>query len=302
MRLRHIEVFHAVMQAGTVSGAAQMLHISQPAVTKVLQHCEVQLGIPLFERVRGKFYPTPEAQRLFVEVDRLNKDLVAIRRMAASFRRGETESVRVMATPTLGLSILPRAMQAWSKAFPNGHCVLSTNHTREIVSALLLGETDLALSLADPSHPNIRVESLATGPMMALCPKGTAEARQKGPLHVGSLNGPLIGISEDDPLGYKVLAACEEHGAQPQTQITVQTYGLARSLAEAAVAMAVVDPFTAAGADHAHVVARPLTPAVPVQLYLLTPTAAPLSQAARTMVSFLAASAVAQLGAPEAAK
>ena len=44
MRLRHIEVFHAIMQAGTISGAAQLLHISQPAVTKVLQHCELQLG------------------------------------------------------------------------------------------------------------------------------------------------------------------------------------------------------------------------------------------------------------------
>ena len=54
MRLRHIEVFHAVMQAGTISGAAQLLHISQPAVTKVLQHCELQLGMALFDRVRGK--------------------------------------------------------------------------------------------------------------------------------------------------------------------------------------------------------------------------------------------------------
>ena len=40
------------MQAGTITGAAQILHISQPAVTKVLQHCELQLGMPLFERVR----------------------------------------------------------------------------------------------------------------------------------------------------------------------------------------------------------------------------------------------------------
>ena len=57
MRLRHIEVFHAIMQAGTITGAAQLLHISQPAVTKVLQHCELKLGIPLFNRVRGKLYP-----------------------------------------------------------------------------------------------------------------------------------------------------------------------------------------------------------------------------------------------------
>ena len=63
MRLRHIEVFHAIMQAGSVSGAAQLLHISQPAVTKVLQHAELQLGLQLFDRVRGKLVPTPEAQR-----------------------------------------------------------------------------------------------------------------------------------------------------------------------------------------------------------------------------------------------
>lgn len=75
MRLRHIEVFHAVMQAGTISGAAQLLHISQPAVTKVLQHAELQLGMALFDRVRGKLYPTPEANRLFVEIDKLNSEI-----------------------------------------------------------------------------------------------------------------------------------------------------------------------------------------------------------------------------------
>jgi len=295
MRLRHIEVFHAVMQAGTVSGAALLLHISQPAVTKVLQHCEARLKISLFERVRGKLYPTPEAHRLFVEVDRMNKDLAAIRRMAASFRRGETESLRVMATPTLGLSILPAAMKLWAKAFPKGNCVLSTNHTREIVNALLLGETDLALSLWDPRHPNIKVDTLATGAMIALCHKDSVEGKKSGPLHISKLTGDLVGLPEDDPLGNRVLSACDEHGVQVLTRITVQTYGLARSLAEAAVAMAVVDPFTAAGADFSRVVARPLTPAIPVQLFLLTPNVAPLSQPARRMVKFLGESAAALL-------
>ncbi|MBI3523531.1 MAG: LysR family transcriptional regulator [Betaproteobacteria bacterium] len=295
MRLRHIEVFHAVMQAGTVSGAALLLHISQPAVTKVLQHCEARLKISLFERVRGKLYPTPEAHRLFVEVDRMNKDLAAIRRMAASFRRDETESLRVMATPTLGLSVIPEAMQHWVKAFPKGNCVLSTNHTREIVNALLLGETDLALSLWDPRHPNIKVESLATGQMMALCHRDSVEGQKSGPLHISALTGDLVGLPEDDPLGNRVLSACDEHGVQVLTRITVQTYGLARSLAEAAVAMAVVDPFTAAGADPSRVIARPLTPAIPVQLFLLTPNVAPLSQPARRMVKFLGESAVALL-------
>ena len=93
MRLRHIEVFHAIMQVGTISGAAQVLHISQPAVTKVLQHCELQLGMPLFERVRGKLYPKPEAHRLFAETEKLNRDLQGIRRLAASLKGHAVDDV-----------------------------------------------------------------------------------------------------------------------------------------------------------------------------------------------------------------
>ena len=54
MRLRQIEVFRAVMLVGTVSEAARMLNVSQPVVTRVLQHTELQLGFRLFDRTKGR--------------------------------------------------------------------------------------------------------------------------------------------------------------------------------------------------------------------------------------------------------
>jgi DNA-binding transcriptional LysR family regulator len=54
MRLRHIEVFHAVYSCGSVTRAAEVLRVSQPSVSKVLAHAEQQLGYALFDRVRGK--------------------------------------------------------------------------------------------------------------------------------------------------------------------------------------------------------------------------------------------------------
>ena len=111
MRLRHIEVFNAIMQVGTISGAAQVLHISQPAVTKILQQCEQQLGIGLFERVRGKLYPKPEAHRLFAETEKLSRDLLGIRRLAASLKSRAVETVRLVSTPTVAISVLPQAME-----------------------------------------------------------------------------------------------------------------------------------------------------------------------------------------------
>jgi DNA-binding transcriptional LysR family regulator len=295
MRLRHIEVFHAIMQAGTITGAAQILHISQPAVTKVLQHCELQLGIPLFNRVRGKLYPTPEAHRLRIEIDKLNKDLVSIRRLASNLRTGEFELLRLVSTPALGVSVLPSAIVQWCDAFPHSRCTLATHHTREIISALLLNEADLALSLHDPCYPGIVAEALAAGPMMALCPLSSPEGAVGGALKVGDITTQLIAIAEGDPLGNLVMGAFEAQGLLPQSRITVQTYQLARSLVEAGAGMTVVDPFTAASADPTRVRVRALEPAVPVQLYLLTATSSPPVQSAQRLVKFVGDTARASL-------
>jgi DNA-binding transcriptional LysR family regulator len=292
MRLRHIEVFHAIMQVGTISGAAQVLHISQPAVTKVLQHCELQLGMPLFERVRGKLYPKPEAHRLFAETEKLNRDLQGIRRLAASLKGRALETIRLVSTPTVAISVLPQAVTAWRKEFPGARCELATHHTSEIVNTLRLGEADLALSLQDPRHPGIVAEPLAQGVMTVIAPAGTWSAADSAmPLTAPGLAGELIGHADNDPLGEMVVAACEAQGLHPVFHTVVQTYQIARSLVEAGGGMAVVDPFTANSAAGALVQRRPWAPAIPVQLYLLTAGHAPLSHGARQLAGCIAAAA-----------
>jgi len=292
MRLRHIEVFHAIMQVGTISGAAQVLHISQPAVTKVLQHAELQLGMPLFERVRGKLYPKPEAHRLFAETEKLNRDLQGIRRLAASLKGRAVETVRLVSTPTLAISVLPQAMTAWRRDFAQTRCELATYHTSEIVNALRLGEADLALSLQDPRHPGIVAEPIASGNLTVMAPAGTwSEAECAQPIGAADLSGELIGLADNDPLGEIVVAACEAQGVQPVFRTVVQTYQIARSLVEAGAGTAVVDPFTAASAASGKVQRRQWAPAIPVQLYLLTANHAPLSHGARELANCIGATA-----------
>ena len=292
MRLRHIEVFHAIMQVGTISGAAQVLHISQPAVTKVLQHAELQLGMPLFERVRGKLYPKPEAHRLFAETEKLNRDLQGIRRLAASLKGRAVETVRLVSTPTVAVSVLPAAMTLWRRDFPETRCELATHHTGEIVNALRLGEADLALSLQDPRHPGIVAEPIAQGVLTVMAPAGTWSAADcRAPIAADGLTGELIGLADRDPLGEMVLAACEAQGVNPVFRTVVQTYQIARSLVEAGAGSAVLDPFTAASAAPDKVQCRPWSPSVPVHLYLLSASHSPLSHGARELANCIGAAA-----------
>src|SRR4051812_19207609 len=86
MNLREIEAFRAVMLCGTASRAAEMLNISQPAITKALQALERSINFDLFERTKGRLVPTPEGQLFFREVEQSFVGLARLRTAAARIR------------------------------------------------------------------------------------------------------------------------------------------------------------------------------------------------------------------------
>ncbi|QLG95918.1 LysR family transcriptional regulator [Pseudomonas yamanorum] len=272
MRLRHIEIFQAIRQTGSVSAAAQLLHVSQPAVTKVLQHAELQLGFPLFLRVRGKLQPTPEALALEREVDKVTESLQGVRRLAQNLRRAPGQSLRIGATPALALSLLPPAIREWTQHYPDIACELSSAHSRELVQNLLMREMDVALTLQPPDHPGLNAQALAHGVLVALAPRDYwPEAEQGKPLPLMALaDAPLIGLSSADPLAAKLDSYLETVDPPPRISISVQTYSLARAMVESGAGLAVIDPFTALGASTAITCIRPLAPPLPITLYALT--------------------------------
>ena len=59
------------MQAGSVTGAAHSLNVTQPAISNMLKHTEQQLKFKLFERIGGRLHPTPEAADLLPDVNEI---------------------------------------------------------------------------------------------------------------------------------------------------------------------------------------------------------------------------------------
>ncbi|MBC2654343.1 LysR family transcriptional regulator [Pseudomonas sp. MSSRFD41] len=277
MRLRHIEIFQAIRQTGSISGAAQLLHVSQPAVTKVLQHAELQLGFPLFLRVRGKLQPTPEALELEREVDKVSESLQGVRRLAQNLRRAPGHSLRIGATPALALALLPPAISEWTRRYPDSLCELSSAHSRELVQNLLMREIDVALTLQRPDHPGLNGQVLAQGVLVALAPSGYWPDGSLGqPLALQELAGaPLIGLSSADPLSARLDGYLKAVEPPPRVSIAVQTYSLARAMVESGAGLALIDPFTALGASSASTAIRPLSPSLPITLYAVSRAAEP---------------------------
>lgn len=271
MRLRHIEIFQAILQTGSVTGAASLLNISQPAASKALQHAEAQLGFALFRRVRGQLVATPEARILEQSTARVFEELQRARRLADGLRQHSARSLRVMATPSLAQSLLPKVIPRWMKRFPQVPYELATHHTPELVESLLLHACDLALTLQDPRHPGLRMRTLAQGQMVVIAPPGHWPAERLGePLDIQALGGePLLALDTRDALGSLLDHHLGETPQPPRVVARVQTWLLARSLVAEGLGLAVVDPLTGYGPGEP-IQVRALRPLLPVKLYALT--------------------------------
>lgn len=261
MRLRDLEIFHAVLQAGSVTGAARLLHISQPAASKALQQVERQWGIVLFTRSAGQLYPTEEARKLEAASQGMLGQLDDVRRLVDGLRGGEARTLKVVATPAIAQQLLPQALGQWRRRYARVDCELATQHTREIIDALLLHEVDIAFTLNAPTHPALMTRPLVRMPLLVLAPVGHwTQERQQAPMTLVELAGQrLIALGAHDPLARRLdgllasvtqapsegLSSSSVSSSAPRIVTRVQTYPLAAALVQAGEGLAVVDALTA---------------------------------------------------------
>jgi DNA-binding transcriptional LysR family regulator len=151
MKLRELEIFHAIMRGGSITEAARILGISQPAVSTALRYAEDQLGMPLFRRAHGRIEPTPEALNLFPEVEALFQKFEAIRRYAEDLRGTQSGLLSIASTPTLSYAYLAPATNRFRQSRPNVHVVLYTTNTRQIVEQASTRQIDIGI-IANPTN------------------------------------------------------------------------------------------------------------------------------------------------------
>ena len=265
MRLRHIEVFQAVMETGSMSAAARLIHLTQSAVSRSVANAELQLGYPLFHRVGGRLVPTTEALALFEESSAIFERLESLKRTAHHLKSGEQGLLRIAAIPAVCHKLLPDALARFHHTHPNVTVEVHTVHKRQIASELLTRAVDVGFDYYTITHPGIQARSLGTGPLYAMLPDRHARAINTGLSPRGLVqllsSLPVIGLTDDDPLYMAFLRYCEHQGFRPTGRLLVQTSQLAEELVARELGWTVVD-FRTASMRRKDVVVTPLQPYV----------------------------------------
>ncbi len=287
MRLRQIEVFHAIYTTGSMTNAAAMLNVSQPSISKVLAHAEQQLGYRLFDRVKGKLIPTPEAHQLFVHVKTVYKDVDRLRHVAENIREAGAGRIRVAGTPAFGLEVLPKAVASFQRENSGTVFEIETLHFDEITTALRESRIDIGLAFDPPESPGIGRQQLASGRFVVLAPQ-KEKFGGKTELTVDDLaEFPFIALNSRGPLGQSLSDYLAKRGADFNVVAWSETYHVARELVAQGLGVTIADDVTARSGATGNVRRIPLRPTLKFNVKVLHLDRAPLSIGTRSFTKHL---------------
>lgn len=172
MLLSQIEGFVEVVRQGRLGRAAEVLFVSQPALTARIQALEAELAAPLFRRTRGGMLLT-EAGRAFLPY--AERALAAIDGGAAlvgQLERGVAGELTLGAAPAVSTYVLPELLTRFTEAHPDVRLLVRTGHSEEIMELVARGDVQLGLvrELRDPHDARLITRPLYADELVLVVP------------------------------------------------------------------------------------------------------------------------------------
>jgi DNA-binding transcriptional LysR family regulator len=257
MNLRQMEVFRAVMLTGGVGGAAQLLHVSQPAVSKVLAQAQRQVGFALFERVKGRLVATPEGQQLHTEVEALWRGVERVRDVSRSLAAPTTGTLRLAVSASFAPFLVPRAIALLCERFPRLKSQMEILVAPIMVDALMDHSADLGVALQPNEHPNlVREQAYRCG--FACVMREDHPLAASASVQPADLRGQrVITSAANTPYGQALQRAYGREAATLQLDLEVRSSTSACWQAQAGGGVAVVDRAAVAGNSFRGLAVRP---------------------------------------------
>ncbi|MDR7268547.1 DNA-binding transcriptional LysR family regulator [Pelomonas saccharophila] len=268
---RHIEVFRAVMTAGSVTGAAALLHTSQPTLSRDLARLEQLLGYALFERERGRLKATARARALFEEVERSFQGLARVIERAEALGRSEDAELSLLSLPALSHALLPGALQQLLAASPSARVSITPAEPPLLDAWISEQRFDLGLAEQATPLPGVRVEPVLEADEVAVLPASHALASRRR-LALKDFEGQdFISLAEDDPYRREIDARFEAAGIPRRLRVQTHSAVAVCELVRAGLGVAIVNPLTAAACASGSLLVRPLTVSIPYRVSALIP-------------------------------
>lgn len=277
LTLRQIEVIRAIMVTGTVGGAARLLNVSSPGVSRVMKHAEALVGVKLFSRRGGRYSPTPQANAIFSQINGVYDKVEDLQFVISRIKRGANTELKIGSVPSIANVMVPRAIADLRKTLPNLMIDVDILKIEDAVDYLLLGKGELVTLSDKLDHPMLAVEPLARGRLKCIVPEGHPLSRRTRVAADEIVKHPLIGVDPNDPYGRIVANLFARRDLHYDVTIRARFGSTVCALVSLGLGIAIVDEFTLAADQWPQIRAVDIAESTTFQTYVAHRKDMPLS-------------------------
>lgn len=262
MNIKALRLFRQIVIQGSLSGAAQSLHISQPAASRLVSQLEAEIRIPLFHRSRRRLLLTDEGERFFREAEHIVSGLDEIPRIASDIRTQRAKRFRIITAARIGQGLVAPALVRMRRSHPEMEIQVDVYSRTQLEKQLGVGVYDLGVISLPVAHSLLEIVAtpLVKVRAEALMSADHPLAAQPGVSADDLAHEPMLGLGPGQIWRDHIDNFLQSGGVEARHIVQSSSSLLACQMARDGAGIAVLDRMCAPSIDMRGAVMRPLIP------------------------------------------
>jgi DNA-binding transcriptional LysR family regulator len=272
MNFKQLEAFQAIMAAGSTTGAAEHMGLSQSAVSRLLAQFEEDLGVRLFARQKGRLVPTREAEALLQDAQGLVESAQCFKRHSEQLRLGgfKRRLLKVAVPGTLASELMPAIAQRFMREHPEVVLEVLSGSYRDTERAILSRDADLGLVRLPMEMPGLHARACMESDAVCIMPKGHKLEKLKAVSPLDLEDVPLVLLGRQRLVRHDVDMAFRQARVVPRIAVEVHSVGVACGFVAQGLGVSIVNALLASYCRHLKFSSRPFNPRISYQLGVAT--------------------------------
>ncbi|MDJ0626728.1 MAG: LysR family transcriptional regulator [Rhodobacter sp.] len=287
-QFRQFQAFHAIIETGTVTGAAQALGISQPGISNLLAQLERKTSLKLFERARGRLVPTPEAEVLYREIDTVVRGLDHVNQAVVDLQNQKAGQLQVASNHALAFGFMPRLIAEFTADKPYLTIAFQSQYSSKIQEWVIAGLFEIGVCELPLLHDGLDRDLFYFETLCAVpADSPLAEHDVLTPAELD--NQPFVVMGADHMVTRRMREAFQSEGANLWVRCHTDLFRNALNLVRQGIGAALIDPFTLASDAGEGYVVRPFRPRILLDIIIVTARVRPISAIGQQFLDRLSA-------------
>jgi len=289
IRLRQLQALSYVLSSRTMTAAAELFGVTQPAMSRLIMQLEDEVGCKLLKRDRGRLRLTEDGERFYEKAEQVLLSMRELNGFSSTLKHDPKGEVRIVSIYGLVSNLIPTAIAAFTADYPHVRIAIDVLNRARLEEVINERSFDIALATLPVKSPaSMTIDTLGALPAICILPKGHPLSRRKVIEAEDLAEYPFVSARRETLLRQRVDEVFDRLSIARKLQFECHNTEVMLQLVAAGFGVSVVHPFIQKRADVA-LECRPFLPSIRMEYAMFRRPRGESSNAADTLAKYIMA-------------